>query len=88
MAWNGRIPHPVLCNAGDVLYFRSDLWHSGSDNETSDRCRYLLQVHYGRREMAHHFAPHLEWQFNPEVIKQCTPRQLRLLGDHPQGAYD
>jgi len=88
MSWHGRIPQPVLCNAGDVLYFRSDLWHSGSDTEPEDQYRYLLQVHYGRREMAHHFAPYLDWRFNPEVIKQCTPRQLRLLGDHPQGAYD
>src|SRR5437868_1795235 len=28
--WRGRRAQPVLCNAGDVLFFRSDLWHSGS----------------------------------------------------------
>jgi ectoine hydroxylase-related dioxygenase (phytanoyl-CoA dioxygenase family) len=86
--WNGRLPQPVLCEAGDVLFFRSDLWHSGSDNRTADQVRYLLQVHYGRREMAQHFAPYLEWRFNPEVIAACTPRQRRLLGDHRRGAYD
>jgi hypothetical protein len=86
--WRGRLPQPVLCDAGDVLFFRSDLWHSGSDNATADRVRYLLQVHYGRREMAQHFAPYLEWRFNPDVIAACSPRQLRLLGDHRQGAYD
>jgi ectoine hydroxylase-related dioxygenase (phytanoyl-CoA dioxygenase family) len=86
--WNGRLPQPVLCNAGDVLYFRSDLWHSGSDNQTPDQIRYLLQVHYGRREMAQHFSPYLEWRFNPEVVAACNPRQRRLLGDHRQGAYD
>ncbi|MBA4066251.1 MAG: dioxygenase [Isosphaera sp.] len=85
--WRGRAPQPVLCGAGDVLFFRSDLWHSGSDNRT-DQTRYLLQVHYGRREMAQHFAPFLAWRFDPAVLAACNPRQLRLLGDHPQGAYD
>jgi hypothetical protein len=87
-AWNGTPPRAVLCEAGDVLFFRSDLWHSGSDNRTGDRVRYLLQVHYGRREMAQHFAPALEWRFDPDVIAACTPRQRRLLGDHRRGAYD
>ena len=87
-SWNDRLPQPVLCNAGDVLFFRSDLWHSGSDNRTADQVRYLLQVHYGRREMAQHFSPFLNWQFNPIVLAACNPRQRRLLGDHRQGAYD
>jgi len=87
-SWNDRLPQPVLCNAGDVLFFRSDLWHSGSENSTADQTRYLLQVHYGRREMAAHFSPFLEWRYNPDVIAACNPRQRRLLGDHPRGAYD
>ncbi|MFO0957564.1 MAG: phytanoyl-CoA dioxygenase family protein [Isosphaeraceae bacterium] len=86
--WQGRIPQAVLCEAGDVLFFRSDLWHSGSDNLMEETCRYLLQVHYGRREMAQHFAPYLDWRFHPGVIAECSPRQRRLLGEHPQGAYD
>ena len=86
--WNGRVRQPVLCKAGDVLFFRSDLWHSGSENRTPDQVRFLLQVHYGRREMAQHFSPFMHWRFNPEVLATCTPRQRRLLGDHEQGAYD
>lgn len=86
--WEGRLPQPVLCDAGDVLFFRSDLWHSGSENRTADQTRYLLQVHYARREMAQHFMPFLEWQFNPAVVAACSERQRRLLGDHRQGAYD
>lgn len=86
--WQGRLPQPVLCNEGDALFFRSDLWHSGSANRTIDQVRYLLQVHYGRREMAQHFSPYLDWRFNPDVLSAATPRQLRLLGDHKQGAYD
>jgi ectoine hydroxylase-related dioxygenase (phytanoyl-CoA dioxygenase family) len=86
--WNGRLPQPVLCDAGDVLFFRSDLWHSGSDNRTADQARYLLQVHYGRREMAQHFSPFLEWQFDAAMIAAATPRQRRLLGGHEPGTYD
>lgn len=86
--WRGRTPQPVLCEAGDVLFFRSDLWHSGSANLTTDQSRYLLQVHYGRREMAQHFSPYLDSEFNHEVLAACSDRQLRLLGDHRQGAYD
>jgi hypothetical protein len=86
--WRNRLAQPVLCNAGDVLYFRSDIWHAGSNNVTLDQSRYLLQVHYARREIAQHFAPYLEWQFNPDVLAASSARQLRLLGDHRQGSYD
>ena len=77
----------MLCRAGDCLLFRSDLWHSGSRN-LSQRTRYLLQVHYGRRMVAQKFSPYLDWRFDPEVLAACTPRQRRLLGDHEAAEYD
>ncbi|WP_407295158.1 phytanoyl-CoA dioxygenase family protein [Stutzerimonas zhaodongensis] len=86
--WRGRAPQPVLCEAGDVLMFRSDLWHAGSRNRTIDRSRYLLQVHYGRRMIAQKFSPYLQWRFNPAVIEAATPRQRRLLGEHEATEYD
>jgi hypothetical protein len=86
--WNGREPEPVLCEAGDVLMFRSDLWHAGSRNRTPDRSRYLLQVHYGRRMIAQKFSPYLHWHFSPDVIAAATPRQRRLLGEHEASEYD
>ena len=85
--WNGKGLEPVLCKAGDVLFFRSEIWHSGSLNR-SDRTRYLLQVHYSHRYIAQQFSPYISWQFNPEVVAAANPRQLRLLGNHEQGAYD
>ncbi|MEE9099435.1 phytanoyl-CoA dioxygenase family protein [Pseudomonas nitroreducens] len=85
--WRGRAARPVLCQAGDCLLFRSDLWHAGSRN-LSQRTRYLLQVHYGRRMVAQKFSPYLDWAFNPEVLAACTPRQRRLLGDHEAAEYD
>ncbi len=86
--WQGVAAQPVLCRAGDVLMFRSELWHAGSRNRTPDRSRYLLQVHYGRRMVAQKFSPYLNWRFNPEVLAACSPRQRRLLGEHAEAEYD
>ncbi|MDB5981021.1 MAG: dioxygenase [Pseudomonas sp.] len=86
--WQGRAAQPVLCRAGDVLIFRSELWHAGSSNLTPDRTRYLLQVHYGRRMVAQKFSPYLQWRFNPEVLAAATARQRRLLGEHQEAEYD
>lgn len=87
-AWRGRKPEPVLCRAGDVLFFRSDLWHAGSRNRTVDRSRYLLQAHYGRRMVAQKFSPYLAFAFNPAVLAAATARQRRLLGEHQPAEYD
>ena len=84
----GRDAEPVLASAGDALLFRSDVWHSGSDNRTAHEVRYLLQVHYGRRQIAQHFSPFMSWRFNSDVLAAASRRQRRLLGDHEPGAYD
>jgi ectoine hydroxylase-related dioxygenase (phytanoyl-CoA dioxygenase family) len=85
--WHGKKLEPVLCKAGDVLFFRSEIWHTGSENK-SDRTRYLLQVHYSHRFMAQQFSPYLTFQFSPHILAQANPRQRRLLGEHRQQAYD
>lgn len=87
-SWHGRTAEPVLCQAGDVLMLRSELWHSGSRNRTADRSRYLLQVHYGRRMVAQKFSPYLQFRFNPQVLAAATSRQRRLLGEHAPAEYD
>ena len=86
-SFNGRKLEPVLCKAGDVLFFRSEIWHSGSLNK-SQETRYLLQVHYSHRVIAQQFSPYLTFQFNPEIIAVANPRQRRLLGEHQPTAYD
>ena len=88
LGWGGRDAQPVLALPGDALVFRSDLWHGGSDNRTAAGVRHLLQVHYGRREMAAHFSPYLDWRFDSHVLAAATGRQRRLLGDHEPGPYD
>ena len=86
--WQGCELEPVLCQAGDVLFFRSEIWHTGSKNTTADTTRYLLQVHYSQRVVAQQFSPFMTFQFNPEILAIANPRQRRLLGDHKQAAYD
>ena len=86
--WNGVKAVPVLLQAGDFMLFRSEVWHTGSKNTTTDQTRYLLQVHYGRRVMAQRFSPYLDFRFNHEVLAAATPRQKRMLGGHQPGAYD
>jgi len=84
--WHGKTLEPVLCQPGDVLFFRSEIWHTGSKNSTADRIRYLLQVHYSHRTIAQRFSP-FPFTYNPEILAVANPRQLRLLGKHPEGAY-
>jgi ectoine hydroxylase-related dioxygenase (phytanoyl-CoA dioxygenase family) len=84
--WKGQELQPVLCKAGDVLFFRSEIWHSGSENKTADQIRYLIQVHYSHRTIAQRFSP-FPFTFNPEILAVANERQLRLLGKHPEMAY-
>jgi len=83
--FEGRKLEPVLCKAGDVLFFRSEIWHTGSLNK-SDRTRYLIQVHYSHRTIAQRFSP-FPFTYSPEILSVANPRQLRLLGKHPEAAY-
>ena len=86
-SWNGVEAKPVICNAGDGMLFRSELWHAGSANRTEDRVRYLLQVHYAQRGIAQRFPPYIKFRHNPEVMEAATERQQRMMGKHQIGAY-
>ena len=86
--WKGADEQSILCNVGDVVIFRSEVWHRGSANK-SPRTRYLLQVHYAKRMITQKFPPYLNrFQFDEAILARATPRQLRLLGDHEPSAYD
>ena len=86
--WNNRREESILCKAGDVVLFRSEVWHRGSAN-TSDEVRYLLQVHYAQRMITQKYPPYLnKFQFNEAILLQANPRQKRLLGDHHPSNYD
>ena len=61
--WQGRSEKSVLCKAGDVVMFRSEVWHRGTSNR-SEEDRYLLQVHYANRMITQKFPPYLnKFQF-------------------------
>ena len=86
--WKGRTEESILCNAGDVVLFRSEVWHRGSAN-TSSETRYLLQVHYAQRMITQKYPPYLNrFQFDPSILAEANPRQRRLLGDHGPSNYD
>ena len=66
----------VCANAGDAAIFPHSLWHGVSPNK-SRRARKTLIYGYGQLCFrTFDFDGHSE-----EVMKQCTPRQRRLLGD-------
>ena len=76
--WNNRGEESILCNAGDVVLFRSEV-------ET----RYLMQVHYAMRMITQKYPPYLnKFQFDESILAQANPRQRRLMGDHRPSNYD
>ena len=88
MEYKGVGPKNILCKAGDLVIFRSEVWHRGTANR-SQRVRYLLQVHYAQRMITQKFPPYLNrFQFDEAILAQATPRQRRLLGDHKPSNYD
>jgi ectoine hydroxylase-related dioxygenase (phytanoyl-CoA dioxygenase family) len=87
-AYKGVEPQNILCKAGDVVIFRSEVWHRGTANR-SQQVRYLLQVHYAQRMITQKFPPYLNrFQFEETILAQATPRQRRLLGEHTPSNYD
>ena len=86
--WKGAGEQSIICNAGDVVIFRSEVWHLGSAN-ASNQDRYLLQVHYAQRMITQKFPPYLNgFQFDETMLSGLTPRQRRLLGEHSNSHYD
>jgi ectoine hydroxylase-related dioxygenase (phytanoyl-CoA dioxygenase family) len=86
--WQEQSEESILCHAGDVVIFRSEVWHRGTAN-TSGRTRYLLQVHYAKRMITQKYPPYLNrFQFEPHILQQASPQQLRLMGDHRPSNYD
>lgn len=86
--WHGKGGQSVICKAGDAVIFRSEVWHRGTSNQ-SNEIRYLLQVHYANRMITQKFPPYLnKFQFDPDILAICNPRQRRILGDHTSSNYD
>jgi hypothetical protein len=86
--WNGKAPKMISVKAGGAVLFRHDLWH-GAVKNSSERRRYMIQVHYaeGSRRSAGDPITRPEF-FSPEVLERATPRQRVLMGGSPRGIYD
>ena len=62
MEHKGVGPKNILCKAGDVVIFCSEVWHRGTANR-SQRVRYLQK-----------FPPYLNrFQFDETILAQATP---------------
>jgi len=84
--WESQI---VSCTgrAGSVMVFNSQVWHRGAPNH-SDQVRYVTQVSYGRKSIAHFFSPFMGYQMPQTALDWATtPRRRRLLGYLPNGPY-
>lgn len=86
-SWRDNTPMVVIAKAGDTLLFRSDVWHSGGLNVTSDTTRLLCETVYGARKVAQKFWPYVEFKLNPATRAAATERQMRLLGVHGISNY-
>ena len=73
-------PKMISVKAGGAVLFRHDLWHGAAKN-SSDRRRYLIQVHYaeGSRRPAGDPITRPEF-FAPEVLEKVPPRAARTDG--------
>ena len=79
----------LLVKGGDCVLFVSTVWHFGSAN-TSQDTRHMMQFHYSNRWIHRHFQPYLDsndddqwFHYRPEILETATPRQRRLLNEHP-----
>ncbi|GAB4451315.1 MAG: hypothetical protein OHK0029_00240 [Armatimonadaceae bacterium] len=78
--WNGIEPMATMVKAGDVVLFRSDVWHGAWRNTHETERRYLLQVAYGSGYMKKNYPPIRYTEiYNPAVLEKATERQRRLL---------
>ena len=87
---NGVGVEAVEAEAGDVVFFVSDIWHRRLPPQSTHRGRFFLQVHYGRRDIAQRVKPTAEINHIDEtaITRIESDRERLLLGLHRQGFYD
>lgn len=84
--FEGRGPVSILSKAGDIYLHNGQCWHRGAPN-TSERTRYLLQLHYGTRNVAQRFYPFVNYRLPEHILARADERRKRVLGLHRKGAY-
>jgi hypothetical protein len=83
-SWHGITPKAAMVRAGDVVLFRSDIWHGAWKNSSAQR-RYIMQVHYqSRRFYGSYGKARAVFKYSDEVQRTATARQKAML---PQCIY-
>ena len=90
ISYQDREPVAPIADAGDVVFFVSDVWHRRMPTGPEDQGRFFLQVQYGRRDIAQRLrvtseVNHLSDQ---AIARAGTDRQKTVVGLHPPGFYD
>jgi ectoine hydroxylase-related dioxygenase (phytanoyl-CoA dioxygenase family) len=90
LKYNGVGVKPLLANAGDVGFFVSDIWHRRMPILTSNKGRFFLQAHYGRRDIAQRLhTTEQNNQLSDDAISRAkTPREKTIIGLHEPKFYD
>jgi ectoine hydroxylase-related dioxygenase (phytanoyl-CoA dioxygenase family) len=88
--YEGQRVTPFVVKAGDAGLFVSDIWHRRMPTRDGDHGRFVLQVHYGRRDIAQRLLTTAQSkQLSPEAIaRAATERERRVIGLHPAFFYD
>jgi ectoine hydroxylase-related dioxygenase (phytanoyl-CoA dioxygenase family) len=90
LEWNGEGPVLLTAQAGDVVFFGSDVWHRRFPACEGDAGRFFLQVHYGRRDIAQRLRTTAEVHHASAAAckRASTPRERTVIGLHPPTFYD
>jgi len=90
LTWRGQGARALVCNAGDVGLFVSDVWHRRLPTGPDDRGRFFLQAHYGRRDIAQRVRTTRDVNhLHPDAIARAAgPRMQTLIGLHTPSFYD
>lgn len=90
LQFNGVGAQTFAAEAGDVLFFVSDVWHRRMPPASKHNGRFFLQVHYGRRDIAQRVKTTQERNhIDDEALERIGSARERLLfGLHAQGFYD
>ena len=78
ISFDGREPVSVFWRAGDIVLHNLFCWHRGTPN-TSDRTRYMINITYGARYIAHSFEGGNQYRVPEHVLANADERRRRLL---------
>lgn len=90
LMFDGRGCVPLTAEAGDIVFFVSDIWHRRMPTTSADSGRFFLQIHYGRRDIAQRVRRTAEVNHVDPSMRQALSdaRTKLMVGLHPPNFYD